>query len=72
MQITEKAWVEYITKMSQISQKAADLMQSWVQKNGLEMIKHFWNTPMHCHNTMDRLSVHYRVRCMKRQQRHRE
>lgn len=36
MQITEKAWAEYITKMSQISQKAADLMQSWVQKNGLE------------------------------------
>lgn len=36
MQITEKAWVEYITKMSQISQKAADLMQSWVQKNGFE------------------------------------
>lgn len=36
MQITEKAWVEYITKMSQISQKAADLMQSWVQKNGLK------------------------------------
>lgn len=36
MQITEKAWVEYITKMSQISQKGADLMQSWVQKNGLE------------------------------------
>lgn len=36
MQITEKAWLEYITKMSQISQRAADLMQSWVQKNGLE------------------------------------
>ena len=36
MQITEKTWVEYITKMSRISQKAADLMQSWVQKNGLE------------------------------------
>lgn len=36
MQITEKAWLEYITKMSQISQKAADMMQSWVQKNGLE------------------------------------
>ena len=36
MQITEKAWLEYITKMSQISQKAADLMQSWGQKNGLE------------------------------------
>lgn len=36
MQITEKAWVEYITKMSRISQKAADLMQSWVQKNGLK------------------------------------
>ena len=36
MQITEKAWVEYITKMSQISQKAAGLMQTWVQKNGFE------------------------------------
>ena len=36
MQITEKAWLEYITKTSQISQKAADMMQSWVQKNGLE------------------------------------
>lgn len=28
--------MEYITKMSRISQKAADLMQSWVQKNGLK------------------------------------
>nr|DAJ71495.1 MAG TPA: minor capsid protein 2 [Caudoviricetes sp.] len=36
MQITEKAWTEYITKMSQISQKAAGLMQTWVQKNGFE------------------------------------
>ena len=36
MQITEKAWLEYITKMSQISQKAAELMQAWVQKNGFE------------------------------------
>lgn len=43
MQITEKAWVEYITKMSQISQKAADLMQSWVQKNGLENDKALLN-----------------------------
>lgn len=34
MQITEKAWLEYITKMSQISQKAADLMQAYVQKHG--------------------------------------
>lgn len=34
MQITTRAWTEYITKMSQISQKAADLMQTWVQKNG--------------------------------------
>ena len=34
MQITIRAWTEYITKMSQISQKAADLMQAWVQKNG--------------------------------------
>lgn len=36
MQITEKAWTEYITKMSQISQKAASLMQTWIQKNGFE------------------------------------
>lgn len=34
MQITEKAWLEYITKMSQISQKAADLMQAYVRKHG--------------------------------------
>lgn len=34
MQITTKAWVQYITKMSQISQKAADLMQAYVQKHG--------------------------------------
>lgn len=34
MRITEKAWVEYITKMSQISQKAADLMETWVRENG--------------------------------------
>lgn len=34
MQITEKAWVQYITKMSQISQKAADLMQAYVRKHG--------------------------------------
>lgn len=34
MQITIRTWTEYITKMSQISQKAADLMQAWVQKNG--------------------------------------
>lgn len=34
MQITTRAWTEYITKMSRISQKAADLMQAWVQKNG--------------------------------------
>ena len=72
MQITEKAWVEYITKMSQISQKAADLMQSWVQKNGLENDKALLDYTMHCHNTMDRLSVHYRARCMKRQRQHRE
>ena len=39
MQITEKAWTEYITKMSQISQKAASLMQTWVQKNGFENSK---------------------------------
>ena len=36
MQITKKAWLKYITKMSQISQKAADLMQAYVQKHGFE------------------------------------
>ena len=34
MQISTRAWVQYITKMSQISQKAADLMQGYVQKHG--------------------------------------
>ena len=34
MQISTRAWVQYITKMSQISQKAADLMQAYVQKHG--------------------------------------
>lgn len=34
MQISTKAWLRYITKMSEISQKAADLMQEWVRKNG--------------------------------------
>lgn len=34
MKISTKAWKNYITKMSGISQKAADLMQEWVQKNG--------------------------------------
>lgn len=36
MQISTKAWIQYITKMSKISQKAADLMQTWVQKHGFE------------------------------------
>ena len=36
MEITAKSWNEYKTKMSQISQKAADLMQEWVDKNGFE------------------------------------
>lgn len=34
MQISTRAWVQYITKMSQISQKAANLMQGYVQKHG--------------------------------------
>lgn len=34
MKISTKAWTEYITKMSEISQKAADLMQEWIRKNG--------------------------------------
>ena len=36
MQISTKAWIQYITKMSKISQKAAELMQTWVQKHGFE------------------------------------
>lgn len=36
MQISTKAWVQYITKMSKISQKAADLMQAYVQKHGFD------------------------------------
>lgn len=36
MIITAKAWNEYKTKMSQISRKAADLMQEWIDKNGTE------------------------------------
>nr|DAN14911.1 MAG TPA: minor capsid protein 2 [Caudoviricetes sp.] len=34
MKISTKAWTQYITKMSRISRKAADLMQEWVRKNG--------------------------------------
>lgn len=36
MIITAKAWNEYKEKMSQISRKAADLMQEWIDKNGIE------------------------------------
>lgn len=36
MTITAKAWNEYKSKMSQISRKAADLMQEWIDKNGIE------------------------------------
>ncbi|MDO5776513.1 MAG: ADP-ribosyltransferase [Eubacteriales bacterium] len=36
MQISTKAWVQYITKMAKISQKAADLMQAYVQKHGFD------------------------------------
>lgn len=34
MKITAKAWLEYITGASSISQKAIDLMQAWIDKNG--------------------------------------
>lgn len=34
MKISTKAWLNYINKMSKISNTAADLMQKWIQKNG--------------------------------------
>ena len=34
MRISTKAWAQDITKLSRISQKAADLMQEWVRKHG--------------------------------------
>lgn len=34
MKISMKAWLNYINKMSKISNMAADLMQKWIQKNG--------------------------------------
>jgi hypothetical protein len=34
LKITAKAWLEYITGASSISQKAIDLMQAWIDKNG--------------------------------------
>lgn len=34
MKISTKAWIDYINKMSKISNTAADLMQKWIQKNG--------------------------------------
>lgn len=36
MKVTERAWAEYIAKMARISQKAADLMQEWIEQNGTE------------------------------------
>lgn len=34
MKISNKAWIEYIKKMSEISNTAADLMENWIKKNG--------------------------------------
>lgn len=34
MKISNKAWIEYIKKMSEISDTAADLMEKWIKKNG--------------------------------------
>lgn len=34
MKISTKSWLNYINKMSKISNTAADLMQKWIQKNG--------------------------------------
>ncbi len=36
MQMSAKAWISYITGMSSINQKAVDLMQAWIDKNGTE------------------------------------
>lgn len=36
MIISTKAWLEYIRKMSAISEQAANEMQKWIQKNGFD------------------------------------
>lgn len=39
MRIAEKAWVEYINKMASINQKAAQIMKSYIEKNGTDDTK---------------------------------
>lgn len=36
MQIPEKVWIQYIQKMSEISEKAAQEMQAWIDKHGFK------------------------------------
>ena len=36
MKITETAWKAYINRMSQISQKAADMLEAWISKHGTD------------------------------------
>lgn len=34
MKISRRAWIEYIKRMAEISDAAADLMEKWIKKNG--------------------------------------
>lgn len=36
MKITETAWKAYINRMSQISKKAADMLEAWISKHGTD------------------------------------
>ena len=36
MKITETTWKAYINRMSQISQKAADMLEAWISKHGTD------------------------------------
>ena len=36
MRISQKTWLNYITKLDQIDSKAAELMTRWVIDNGLD------------------------------------
>jgi hypothetical protein len=38
MTISEAGWRDYVGKLSKINKKAADLMQAWIDKNGMDDI----------------------------------
>lgn len=38
MTISEEGWQEYVDKLSKINSKAGELMQAWIDKNGLDDI----------------------------------